>query len=318
MYKILIADDRHEGYEQEYEIFKSVDAEVVVEKSQDENVLAEAVKGVDGLLVNLSPITAKVIQAMDKCKCVCRYGVGYDNVDADALKEKGIFLANVPDYCQEDVSDHALALIMDCVRKISRKDRAVRKGQWNLTGVQAVYRMTGKVFGFLGYGGIARCLHRKIDGFNFEKVLIYDPFIKKDSVEYKNTQLVSLEQLCKEADCISVHAPLNKQTSGILGENEFKLMKSSAMVVNTSRGGLIDTNALISALKTGEIACAGLDVFESEPLEADSQLRMLENVTLTDHTGWYSHEAIIELKTKAAQNILSAIQGEKPKYVVKI
>ena len=318
MYKILIADDRHEGYEQEYEIFKSVDAEVVVEKSQDEDVLAEAVKGVDGLLVNLSPITAKVIQAMDKCKCVCRYGVGYDNVNANALKEKGIFLANVPDYCQEDVSDHALALIMDCVRKISRKDRAVRKGQWNLTGVQAVYRMTGKVFGFLGYGGIARCLHRKIDGFNFEKVLVYDPFVKEDSVEYKNTQLVSLEQLCKEADCISVHAPLNKQTSGILGENEFKLMKSSAMVVNTSRGGLIDTNALISALKTGEIACAGLDVFESEPLEAGSELRELENVTLTDHTGWYSHEAIIELKTKAAQNVLSAIQGEKPKYVVKI
>jgi len=318
MYKILIADDRHEGYEQEYEIFKSVDAEVVVEKSQDENVLAEAVKDVDGLLVNLSPITAKVIQAMDKCKCVCRYGVGYDNVDADALKEKGIFLANVPDYCQEDVSDHALALIMDCVRKISRKDRAVRKGQWNLTGVQAVYRMTGKVFGFLGYGGIARCLHRKIDGFNFEKVLVYDPFVKEDSIEYKNTQLVSLEQLCKEADCISVHAPLNEQTSGILGKNEFKLMKSNAIVVNTSRGGLIDTDALISALKTREIACAGLDVFESEPLEAGSELRELENVTLTDHAGWYSHEAIIELKTKAAQNVLVAVQGETPRYVVKI
>jgi len=318
MYKILIADDRHEGYEQEYEIFKSVDAEVVVEKSQDEDVLAAAVRGVDGVIVNLSPITKKVIEAMDKCKCVSRYGVGYDNVDAEALKEKGIFLANVPDYCQEDVSDHALALIMDCVRKISRKDRAVRKGQWNLTSVQTVYRMTGKVFGFLGYGGIARCLHRKVDGFNFEKVLVYDPFVKEDSIEYKNTQLVSLEQLCKEADCISVHAPLNEQTKGILGENEFGLMKSNAMVVNTSRGGLIDTAALVSALKAGEIACAGLDVFENEPLEDESELRGLENVTLTDHAGWYSHEAIIELKTKAAQNILSAVQGETPKYVVKI
>lgn len=316
MYKILIADDRHDGYDQEYEVFKNIDTEVIVEKSLDEDVMVEAVKGVDGLLVNLSPITAKVIQAMDKCKCVARYGVGYDNVDVEALKKKGIFLANVPDYCQEDVSDHALALIMDCVRKISRKDRAVRNGQWNLIGVQPVYRLTGKVFGFLGYGGIARCLHRKIDGFNFEKVLIYDPFVKKGSLEHKNTQLVSLEQLCKEADCISVHAPLNSQTKGILGENEFKLMKNNAMVVNTSRGGLIDTKALISALKAGEIACAGLDVFEREPLEADSDLRKLENVTLTDHTGWYSHEAIIELKTKTAQNVLSAIQGKIPKYVV--
>ena len=318
MYKILIADDRHDGYEQEFEIFKSVGAEVVIEKSQDEDVLAEAVKGVDGVIVNLSPITAKVIEAMDKCKCVARYGVGYDNVDGAALKEKGIFLANVPDYCQEDVSDHALALIMDCVRKISRKDRAVREGQWNLTSVQTVYRLTGKVFGFLGYGGIARCLHRKIDGFNFEKVLVYDPFVKEESLEYKNTQLVSLEQLCKEADCISVHAPLNDQTKHILGEKEFGLMKSDAMVVNTSRGGLIDTDALVSVLKAGKIACAGLDVFENEPLEDGSELRGLENVTLTDHAGWYSHEAIIELKTKAAQNVLSAVEGGTPKYVVKI
>ena len=318
MYKILIADDRHDGYEQEYEIFSSIGAEVVLEKSQDEEVLAKAVKGVDGILVNLSPVTRKVIQAMDKCKCVARYGVGYDNVDANALKEKGIFLANVPDYCQEDVSDHALALLMDCVRKISRKDRAVRNGQWNLTSVQPVYRIAGKVFGFLGYGGIAKCLHRKIDGFNFAKVLVYDPFVKEDSFKYKDTQLVSLERLCKEADYISVHAPLNQQTKWILGEKEFGLMKSNAMVVNTSRGGLINTDALISALKTGRIACAGLDVFENEPLDASSELRKLENVTLTDHAGWYSYEAIIELKTKAAQNVLSAVQGKTPKYVVKI
>jgi D-3-phosphoglycerate dehydrogenase len=148
--------------------------------------------------------------------------------------------------------------------------------------------------------------------------MVYDPFVKKDSLKYKNTQLVSLEQLCKEADYISVHAPLNQQTKGTLGEKEFGLMKSNAIVVNTSRGGLIDTNALISALKSGRIACAGLDVFESEPLDAGSELRKLENVTLTDHAAWYSYEAIIELKTKAAQNVLSAIQGKIPKYVVKI
>ena len=315
-YKVLIADGRYPGYDEELAVLKKIDAEVIFEKSDDEDKIAKAVVDVDGVVVNLAPITAKVIGEMNKCKCVSRYGVGYDNVDAKALAAKNIFLANVPDYCQEDVSDQAFALLMDCVRKVARKDRLVRQGQWNLTGIQDVYRMSGKVFGFVGYGSIARVVHRKLRGFNMAKVLVADPFVSEDDAKAAGVEVVELNELCKKADFISVHAPLVEATKGLIGAKQFELMKETAMIVNTSRGPLIDTTALIDALKNNRIACAGLDVFENEPLEDGSELRNIDNVTLTDHAGWYSVEAMAELKTKAAQNVVDTLLTGKPSYVV--
>ena len=317
-YKVLIADSRYPAYDEEKAVLEKIDAEVIIESSDDENKIAEIVTDVDGLIVNLAPITAKVVSAMSKCKCVSRYGVGYDNVETAPLKEKNIFLANVPDYCQEDVSDHAMALLMGCVRKVSRKDRLVRAGQWNLTDIQPVYRVCGKTFGFIGYGGIARCLHRKLKGFNLGKVLVADPFITDESAKQAGVELVDLETLCGQADFISLHAPLAPSTKGMIGSKQLDLMKQTAILINTSRGPLVETKALIEALKNEKIACAGIDVFESEPLEADSELRELENVTLTDHAGWYSVEAMTELKTKAAQNIADTLINGKPKYIVNI
>lgn len=317
-YKVLIADSRYPAHDEERAVLEKIDAEVVIERSDDEDKIAAAVADADGLVVNLAPITAKVIAAMDKCKCVSRYGVGYDNVDTEALKAKGVYLANVPDYCGEDVSDHALALLMDCVRKVSRKDRLVRAGQWNLTGVQDVYRIAGKAFGFVGFGMIARVLHRKLTGFNLAKVLVADPFVSADDAKVAGVELVELDELCRQADFISIHAPLLPATTGMIGAQQFELMKDTAIVVNTSRGPLIDEAALIDALKSGKIACAGVDVFCSEPLEADSELRKLDNVTLTDHAGWYSVESMVELKTKAAQNIADTLKDGQPKYLVKI
>ncbi len=315
-YKVLIADDRYPAYEQELAVLKKIDAEVIIEPSDDENKLAEAVKGIDGLVVNLAPVTAKVVSAMDKCKCVSRYGVGYDNVDTEALKNKNIYLANVPDYCEEDVSDHALALLLDCVRKTSRKDRGVRKNQWNMTDLQNVYRIAGKTFGFVGFGLIARCLHRKLSGLNLSKVLVCDPFIDDQTAAKSNVTLVELDTLCKESDYISIHAPLLESTRGMIGAEQLAAMKKTAILINTSRGGLIDENALVNALKNSDIACAGLDVFETEPLKSDSELRNIENVTLTDHAGWYSEESMQELKTKAAQNVADTLLKGKPTYVV--
>jgi D-3-phosphoglycerate dehydrogenase / 2-oxoglutarate reductase len=317
-YKVLIADSRYPAYDEERAVLAKIDAEVIIESSDNEEKIAEALADIDGLIVNLAPITAKVVSAMNKCKCVSRYGVGYDNVETVPLKEKGIFLANVPDYCQEDVSDHALALLMDCVRKVSRKDRLVRNGKWNLTDIQPVYRICCKTFGFIGYGGIARCLHRKLKGFNLGKVLVTDPFVTPQTAEQAGVQLVDLDTLCGQADFISLHAPLIKSTIGLIGSEQLDLMKQTAILINTSRGPLIDTKALIDALKNEKIACAGLDVFETEPLQADSELRKLENITLTDHASWYSVESMTELKTKAAQNIAETLISGKPKYIVNI
>ena len=317
-YKVLIADNRYPAYDEERAVLEKIDAEIVIDSSDCEEKLIKAVADVDGLIVNLASITTKVVSAMNKCKCVSRYGVGYDNVDTIPLKEKGIFLANVPDYCQEDVSDHALALLMDCVRKVSRKDRLVRNGKWNLTDTQPVYRICGKTFGFVGYGGIARCLHRKLKGCNFSKILITDPFVTPQAAEQADAHLVDLDTLCAHADFISLHAPLVQSTKGMIGSKQFDLMKQTAVLINTSRGPLIDTKALVKALKDEKIACAGLDVFETEPLQVTSELKTLENVTLTDHAGWYSVESMAELKTKAAQNIVETLIHGRPKYIVNI
>jgi len=317
-YKVLIADSRYPAYEEEKAVLEKIDAEVIVNSSDTEDQIAQAVADADGLIVNLAPITEKVISAMNKCKCVSRYGVGYDNVDTTALKAKEIYLANVPDYCEEDVSDHAFALFTDCVRKISRKDRLVRAGQWNLTAIQHVFRISGKTFGFVGYGMIARCLHRKLSGFNLSRVLIADPFVSDQAAKEAGVKLVDLNTLCEQSDYISVHAPLLPSTRGLIGPEQFALMKKTAIIVNTSRGPLIDENALLDALKNEKIACAGLDVFQTEPLDPDSELRKLDNVTLTDHAGWFSVESMVELKTKAAQNIADTLTTGKPKYPVKI
>lgn len=317
-YKVLIADSRYPAYDEEKAVLEKIDAEIIIDSSDNEDKIAGKVSDIDGLLVNLAPITEKVISAMNRCKCVSRYGVGYDNVDTAALAAKGIYLANVPDYCREDVSDHAFALFTDCVRKISRKDRLVRNGQWNLTGIQDVFRICGKTFGLVGYGTIARCLHRKLAGFNLGRVLITDPLVTAEAAKKAGVELVDLNALCAESDYISIHAPLLPSTRGLIGAAQFRLMKKTAIIINTSRGPLIDEKALVDALKNKKIACAGLDVFQTEPLAADSKLRGLDNITLTDHTGWYSVEAMVELKTKAAQNIVDTLINGKPKYLVKI
>jgi len=317
-YKVLIADSRYPAYTEEKAVLEKIGAEVITESSDNEDKIAEAVVDVDGLIVNLAPITAKVISAMNKCKCVSRYGVGYDNIDTAALKAKGIYLANVPDYCGEDVSDHAFALFMDCVRKISRKDRLVRQGKWNLSDIQDVFRICGKTFGFVGYGMIAKYFHRKLSGFNLSRILIADPFVSADAVKEAGAELVDLNTLCAESDYISIHAPLLPSTKGLIGPAQFDLMKETAIIINTSRGPLINEKALIDALENNKIACAGLDVLETEPLPADSKLKKLDNVTFTDHTGWYSVESMTELKTKAAQNIACTLVNGKPKYMVEI
>jgi D-3-phosphoglycerate dehydrogenase / 2-oxoglutarate reductase len=315
-FKVLIADNRYPAYEEEKSVLTPIGAEVLFEKSADESVLAKRVADVDGLVVNLAPITAKVIEAMTRCKCVSRYGIGYDNVDVAALTKKGIPLANVTDYCGEDVSDHAFALFMDCVRKISRKDRLVRQGKWNLTGIQPVHRIAGQTFGFVGFGMIGRVLHRKLGGFNLGRFLVFDPYLPPQVAKDLGVKLVDLPTLCKESDYISVHAPVTKETRGMLGTAQFAMMKKTAMLINTSRGPVIDEPALIQALKTGQIACAGLDVFCQEPLEPTSELRSLENVTLTDHAGWYSEEAMVQLKTSAAKNVALVLTGKPPLFCV--
>jgi len=315
-FKVIVTDDRYGSYEEEKTVLKEIGASVEVHNLGNEGQTIEVLRDADGILVNLHPLPATVIQELQKCRVISRYGVGYDNVSVETATAKGIWVARVPDYCLEDVSDQALALLLGCVRKVAFKDRRIREGAWNLHREQPSYRITGKTLGLIGYGAIARTLHRKISGFGLGRVLVFDPYLDPKKIEENGAESATLRSLLKNSDYISVHAPLNDGTRGLIGSRELSLMKKTAILVNTSRGPLLEEKAVAEALANGKIAAAGLDVFEAEPLPAESPLRQLDNVILSDHAGWYSEESVTELKTKAAQNVLAVLNGGKPIYPV--
>lgn len=317
-FTVVVADDRYGSYREEESVLKEVGAQLVIRNLSSSMEATKELAEADGILVNLFPLTREVIECLARCQVVSRYGVGYDNVDVEAATRKHIWVARVPDYCFEDVSDHALALLLGCVRKITYKDKLVREGKWNLTKPQPCYRIAGKTLGLVGFGAIARCLWRKVSGFGLARVLVYDPYV--DSVETRKAGVITVDlaTLVRESDYISVHAPLSHETKGLIGEKVIGMMKSTAIIINTSRGPVVDEEALARALREGRVAAAGLDVFEEEPLPSRSPLRELDNVILSDHTGWYSEESVGELKTKAAKNVASVLAGGKPLYPVNV
>lgn len=315
-YKIVVTDNRFNNYIEENAVFKELGVKVEIYDLAGSKDAKKVLKDADAVLVNLFPMTEEIIETMDKCKVISRYGVGYDNVDVEAATAKGIWVARVPDYSLEDVSDHTLALLLGSVRRIAYKDRMIREGKWNLHKDWPSYRIAGKTLGIIGFGAIGRTLFRKVSGFGFARVLVYDPYIHPGEIIKAGGTPASLEGLIKNADYISIHASLTEETIGMIGEKEFQQMKSSCILINTSRGPLVNGEDLYTALKEGDIAAAGIDVFETEPLPAGSPLLSLDNIILTDHTAWYSEESIVELKTKAARNILAVLKGEAPVYPV--
>lgn len=315
-YKVVVTDDRYKNYDEEKKVLDKIGAELVIADCKTKEEVVEVCRDADGILCNLAPMPAEVIEKLDKCKIISRYGVGYDNVDVKACTEKGIYLTNVPDYCAEEVSDQALALLMGCARKIAKRDAQVRKGMWNIGSSDPIYRIAGKTFSFLGFGMIGKCLFRKIQGLGFSRIMIYDPYLDENTIKSFGAEKVSFETALREADFISLHMPLNEKTKSTLNKEAFSLMKKTAIIVNTSRGLLIDEEALIDALKQGKINCAGLDVHVKEPLNIDSPLMKLDNCILTDHVGWYSEESMDELKRKAAENVRDVLLGKEPKYKI--
>ena len=316
-YKIVVSDDRYNGaYDEEKEVLKDLNVEFIVNQSANCEGVIMACKDADGILCNLAPMGDDVISQLEKCKIISRYGVGYDNVAVEACTNKGICVANVADFCAEEVSSQALGLLLACARKIARRDVQVRKGMWNICRDDPIYRIAGKTFVFLGFGIIARCLHRKIQGFNFKEILIFDPFIDDAIVTQCGCRKVDWNEALSQGDFISIHMPVNDQTRGIINRDAFAKMKSTTILVNTSRGPIIDELSLIDALNSGQINSAGLDVHNQEPLDKESPLMHIENCVLSDHVGWYSEEAMSELKTKAAKNVREVLNGRAPLYPV--
>lgn len=310
---VVAIDDGYTSYDQELALLSRIGARFEMRPcAGDENKVRQAVQGADAVLVRESPVTRSVIEAMDRCKGVVRYGIGLDNIDLQAARERRVLVANVPDYGVEEVSTHAAALLLAVVRQLVPRDAEVRAGRWSSAPSHPMYRLRDRTLGLIGYGRIARQLHEKLAGFGFSRVLVHDPALNlSDSVIP-----AEIEQICRESDVISLHAPLTPQTRFLINSERLAWMKPTAILINTARGGLVDLDALHDALNSGRIQGAGLDVFESEPPDFRHPVFKLHNVVVSDHIGWYSEESMRELQQKAAQEAVRMLSGQVPQHWV--
>jgi len=266
----------------------------------------------DGILVRWLKITPDLIKRFRRCQIIIRYGVGTDNVDVNAATAAGIMVGHVPTYCLDEVSNHAIALWLACVRNLTGTHHKIEAGGWDVNPVEPIFRTAARTMGLVGFGNIGQAVARKLGGWRM-RLLATDPFVDPARAEALGVKLVDLDTLCRESDYVSLHVPLLPETRHLIGKRELALMKRGAILVNTARGPVLDTQALLVALDDGHLARAGLDVFEAEPPPLDSPLRNHSRVTLTDHVAWYSEESQIELKITAAEEAVRVCTGGLPR-----
>jgi len=310
--KVVITDCDHPSVEIEKEILSEIDLEFLLAHCNTEDEVIKAAQDADGIINQYAPITRRVIESLKGCKIIARYGVGVDNIDVEAATEYGIIVANVPDYCVDEVSTHTVALILACARGITLLNSKIREKIWDFTLAKPLFRTKGKTLGLFGLGRIARAVAQKASGFGF-KIIAYDPYVSKvDSA----IRLVEFSQLLSDSDFISIHSPLTNETRHSFKENELKKMKKTAYLINTARGPIINEEALYKALKKRWIAGAALDVMEKEPPDWENLLPKLDNLIITPHISFYSEESYVELKTKVAEAVCSALKGKLPRAFV--
>ena len=233
-YTIIVTDSRHTDYEIEKEILSEIGAEVKELNCRTEDEMIAGCADADALLLDMAPCSRRVIESLHHCQIISRYGVGYDNVDVSAATENGILVTNVPDYCKEDVSDHALALMLSCLRHVAMRDRNIRAGSWNIQAHS--YRLAGKTLGVLGFGCIARALVHKCSGFGLNRVLAYDPYLSESVCKENGAEKADLQTVLSEADFVSLHMPATLETKGIINAQTLCWMKKTAILINTGRG----------------------------------------------------------------------------------
>jgi D-3-phosphoglycerate dehydrogenase len=289
-------------------------------KFRSEEEVIAAVKDADVIVVNMVPLTARVIESLENCKRIIRHGAGYDNVDVAACTARGIPLAYCPDYCTEEVAEQAIALILACARQIPQSrqvlDDSIAQGKWDFSGIAKCYRMAGKRLGIIGCGRIGSRVLHKMRHFGFEEIMVCDPYLTMDQLRALETRTVSQSTVFLDADYITLHTPLNDETRHLINRKTLDMMKPTAYLVNTSRGQMVDHEALAEALKEKKIAGAGIDVFDTEPPEQTFPLLGLENAILTPHLSWYSEDASWKIRQDIVADIERALAGKAPRWCV--
>ena len=294
---------------------KRLDPDVRMSKSASADDILAVARDADAILVTYARLSGDLLRQLQRCKAIGRFGLGVDNIDLAAAKEKGIAVNYVPDYCIHEVSDHAMALLLALIRKIPLSNSVVQAGRWEMPVVVPIRRITGTVLGLIGFGNIPRLVAPKAQAFGIT-VQAYDPFAKPEVFRAANVASVDFDTLLGTSDYVSVHAPLMPETRGLLNAQAFAKMKQGAYLVNTARGPLIDEAALVAALDTGQVGGAALDVVATEPLPKDSPLLGRNNVIVTPHTAFYSVEALAELQSKCASDVARVLSGEPAVYPI--
>lgn len=312
--RIVITECDHDSFDDEFAAAEAAGAELIVAQSRTREELIANARGADALVVQYARIDGDVLDALPTVRAIGRYGVGVDTIDIAAATERGVVVCNVPDYGTEAVSDHAIALALAAAREIPRLDRAMRDGRVDFPGIRPVRLIGDRVFGVLGMGRIGQATARKARGLGYE-VIYHDVFGASADID-QAFRSVSLDELLERSAVVSVHAPLTDETHHLIGRAELARMRPDAIIVNTSRGGVIDTDALVEALQAGTIRSAALDVTEVEPTPVGHPLFDLPQVTLTPHMAWYSEESYGELKRRTVENPARIVAGGEPTNVV--
>lgn len=314
-FKVFVTDYEYETLKNEEHEIAKLDADFIPIQCKTEEDVIRLAKDADALLVQYAPITSKVFDALDHLKIVVRYGVGVDCVDLDAATKHNVYVCNVPDYGVDEVSTHAVTLILTSIRKITLLSDSVKQGVWDYKISKPIRRTNALVLGIAGFGRIPKAVAEKARQFSFH-MIAYDPFVDEKVMQQYGVEKVDFETLVKKSDIITVHIPLTAETNHMFNRETFQKMKKGSFIVNTSRGPLIDESALVFALENKILAGAAIDVCEKEPLPKESKLRKFENVILTPHVAWYSEEAQDDLQRKAAEEVVRVLRNEKPRCCV--
>jgi D-3-phosphoglycerate dehydrogenase len=314
---VVIADYDYGDVDVERAIIEQAGFELVAAQCKTEDEVVEVAREAAALVAQYATISARVIAELNDCRVIARYGTGVDIVDVDAATKHNILVTNVPnDWCENEVADHAMALLLAVARKITVYDRATRGGTWRWQSGAPIHRLRGTVLGLLSFGAIAREIAGRGAGFGM-RITAHDPYVEAEQIAAAGATAVSFDELVTESDCLVIQAPLTPETYHLFDEAQLRRMKPTAILINTARGPIVDDRALHRALSEGWIAGAGLDDVEEEPAKVrdwrpDNPLFGLENVVITPHAAYYSEEAIGTVRRFAAEEVVRVLTGQPP------
>ncbi|MCY4439986.1 MAG: C-terminal binding protein, partial [Deltaproteobacteria bacterium] len=308
---VAVTDHLFPSMDDEARMFREMDTELAIGQCKGEDEVIALCRNADAVLNTYARMTPRVIESLERCKVIVRFGIGYDNVDVEAATRCGVMVANTTEYCIDEVADQAMAMLLACARGLFPAARIARDGTWDLAKMPVLRRLRGQTLGLVGIGQIGKAVAARAHGFGL-KVVASDPYVDEAAARELGAKLVDLDTLLGASDYVSVHVPLMPATEGMMNAAVFAKMKPTAFLINVARGRIVNQAELVRAVEQGNVAGAGLDVLEQEPCAPGDAIATLDNVILTPHSAWYSEEARADMRRRAVGQVVSVLNGELP------